>query len=269
MDDSAPPPGFVRSLERGLAVLCAFDGDPKELTISEVAARSGLAPAAVGRYLTTLTHLGYLAVRHRRYRALPRVLELAYPYFAGNRLTHAVETELAALADTLGESCALTVLDVDEVTNVVTANARRELAIWLRVGRRLPAYCTAMGRVLLGGLPRADRAAALERMDLVAHTDRTLRSPHELLAVIDQAVADGYAVGDQEYEPGVRTIAVPVRDQRGEIVAAASVSTPTARVPYEELTGPVRERLADTVRRVQDHLAVDESIPPWHTGRHP
>ncbi|MGH3586425.1 MAG: IclR family transcriptional regulator domain-containing protein, partial [Pseudonocardia sp.] len=238
---------FVRSLERGIAVLRAFDGQPPELTLSEVAARTGMSAASARRYLMTLHALGYLGLDNRRFRPLPRLLELAFPYFASSNLTRAMESELAGLADRLDESCALTVLDQLDATNVFCVNAPEGLSIQLRVGRRLPTYCTAMGRALLSGHGEDELRAHLAASTLVEHTPHTVTDVDELLGLIRSVAERGHAIGDQEYEAGVRTIAMPVHDSAGRVFAAASVSTPTVRVDLQRLTCEIRDDLAATV----------------------
>jgi IclR family pca regulon transcriptional regulator len=248
------PGTFVRSLERGIAVLHAFDGQPPELTLSEVAERADMSPAAARRYLMTLHSLGYLGFDNRRFRPLPRLLELAFPYFASSDLTRAMESELAGLADRLQASCALTVLDQQDATNVFCVNAPEGLSIQLRVGRRLPTYCTAMGRALLSDLGEHELRAHLASSSRVKHTQHTVTDIDELVRLIEGVRGSGHAIGDQEYQLGVRTIAMPVRDSSGRVFAAASVSTPSARVTTAQLTGEIRVNLAATVTLMEGHL---------------
>lgn len=258
------PELFVRSLERGLRVLRCFDGTPADLGLSEVAERSGMPAAAARRYLHTLAELGYLGCRDRRYFPLPRLLELAYPYFAASGVTRSVEAEIGTLATGLRASCALTVLDGHDVMNVFCVNEPEGLSIQLRVGRRLPTYCTAMGRALLSGHTDDQLRGHFADSELIAHTEHTVHEIADLLEVMRGIREDGYAVGNQEYEIGVRTIAMPVHDHAGAVAFAVSVSTPTAAVPEQRLRTEIRDRLAASVARIEAHLRL---VPPWAGGR--
>ncbi|MDA3625246.1 IclR family transcriptional regulator C-terminal domain-containing protein [Saccharopolyspora oryzae] len=246
---------FVRSLERGLAVLRAFDGRPPQLSLSEVAARAGMSPAAARRYLHTFVELGYLAVRGRSFVAQPKLVELAYPYYATAAFTRPVETELEKLAAELHESCALTVRNGHHVTNVLSANAHRELAVQVQLGRSLPAYCTAMGRVLLSALPPEEVRTILEATDRVHHTANTVTDLDELLATVERARNDGYALGDEEFQVGIRSVAVGVRDASGTVAAALSVSAVASRVSTATLVDTLLPKLRDAASSVEVHLA--------------
>ncbi|MEU5846358.1 IclR family transcriptional regulator domain-containing protein [Saccharopolyspora shandongensis] len=245
----------MRSLERGLAILRAFDGRPPQLSLSEVAARSDMSPAAARRYLHTFVELGYLAARGRSFVAQPKLVELAYPYYATAAFTRPVETELEKLATELGESCALTVRNGPHVTNVLSANAHQELAVQIQLGRRLPAYCTAMGRVLLSVLPPDEIRTILEATERVRHTANTVTDLDELLATIERARNDGYALGDEEFQIGIRSVAVGVRDASGAVAAALSVSAVASRVSTTTLITTMLPKLRNAASCVEVHLA--------------
>lgn len=255
LEISDDPAIFVRSLQRGLAVLGAFNGAPPELSLSQVAERTKLSPASVRRYLHTLESLGYLSSDKGLYRPLPRVLELAYPYFATSGLTRVMESELAALSERIQESCALTVLDGFEVTNVFCVNSSQTLSIQLRVGQRLPAYCTAMGRAILLDYDRATLEQFFSSSMRVKHTDRTLVDVKDLCQRMADVAELGYAIGDEEYEVGIRTVAVPIRGPRGHIISAASISTPAARGERRTLENEFADELKATVGRMEEHLS--------------
>ncbi|MEU6263672.1 IclR family transcriptional regulator domain-containing protein [Saccharopolyspora shandongensis] len=246
---------FVRALERGLAVIRAFDGSPPELSLSEVAGRAGMSPAAARRYLHTFVELGYLAQHGRTFVAQPKLVELAFPYYATAAFTRPVEAELERLATEVGESCALTVRNGAFVTNVVCANAHRELAIQIQVGRQLPAYCSAMGRILLAALPADEVREVLESAERVRHTAHTVTDLAELIGIIERARTCGYAVGDEEFQVGIRSVAVGVRNASGEVVGAVSISAAAARVPTSTLTAELLSKLRSTAERVEVHLA--------------
>lgn len=248
--------GYVQSLARALAVLTAFDATSPTLTISEVATKVGLDRAAARRYLLTLHSLGYVDTDERRFYLQPRVLDLGYNYLASVGFPRLLQPQLAALAARLNESCALTVLDRDEVVYVAVANPGRTLSIQLNVGNRLPAHVTAMGRVLLSALPTQQVQELLSDAPLLSYTPHTLTDADEIMARIDEVRRTGWAVGDQEVEVGVRSIAIPIHDVHGRIVAAGSVSTPASRVELSDLSTSVLSQLQESMSAMQGRIAL-------------
>ncbi len=218
-------PDYVQSLARGLSVLRSFDAAHTSMTLSEAAARSGLARAAARRALLTLAHEGYVAAAGGRFRLLPRALELGFAYLASLRLPELAQPEMEALSRRVNESCSLSVLDGQEIVYVARVPVRKVVAITLGVGARLPAYATSMGRVLLAGLPDDRLHAWLAACRLAPLTPRTIRSRAALRAEIARVRRQGYAMVRQELDPGLLSVAVPIRDRRGEVIAALNVGT--------------------------------------------
>src|SRR5690242_2893586 len=144
-------PDFVQSLERGLAVIRAFDADHPQLTLSEVARATGLTRAAARRFLLTLVELGYVRTDGRLFALRPRVLELGYAYLSSLTLPEVAEPHLEQLVATVRESSSVSVLDRDEVVYVARVATKRIMRVAISVGTRFPAYATSMGRVLLAG----------------------------------------------------------------------------------------------------------------------
>ncbi|HLU32391.1 MAG TPA: helix-turn-helix domain-containing protein, partial [Natronosporangium sp.] len=146
-------PDFVQSLERGLAVIRAFDADHRSLTLSEVAAATGVTRAAARRFLLTLAELGYVRNHGRYFSLTARVLELGYAYLSSLSLPEVAEPHLEALVAQVDESSSLSVLDGTDIVYVARVPVRRIMTVAISVGTRFPAYATSMGRVLLAGLP--------------------------------------------------------------------------------------------------------------------
>ena len=230
---------FVQSLERGLAVIRAFDATAPELTLSDVARATGLTRAAARRFLLTLADLGYVRTDGRLFALSPRVLELGYAYLSSLSLPEVAEPHLEQLVAEVHESSSVSVLDGEDVVYVARVPTSRIMRVAINVGTRFPAYATAMGRVLLAAMPAADLEAYLSRARLEPLTDRTIRSPAALRAELDRVRADGHAFVDQELEEGLRAIAAPVRDRSGAAAGAVNVSVHAARATVEE----IRERL--------------------------
>ena len=239
VDTSRTPPqqrDLIASVEKGLAVIGAFDQERPRLTISEVAQRCALTRAAARRYLITLEHLGFVSSDRKMYALTAKVLRLGQSYMHSSRLPRIVQPELHRLAHTLKEASSAGVLDDGDVLCIAADSAGRVVSSTLQPGTRVPAYCTANGRVLLAALPPAELEAWLAGRTLRPLTPHTLTDPVRLRTEIDRVREQGHAVVDQELEPGLRTISVPLRNFRGEVVAALNVSVHASRVATEELT---------------------------------
>ncbi|WP_037578953.1 IclR family transcriptional regulator domain-containing protein [Phaeacidiphilus oryzae] len=225
-------PEFLQSLARGLAVLTALGRRPGGLTLSAAAEATGLPRATARRSLLTLRQLGYveyLEADGRRFRPLPRVLELGYARMAGLGFPEIAGPHLAELSARLGESTSVAVLDGDDIRYVARVPTRRIMSVNITIGTRFPAHATSMGRVLLAGLPAAERAEYFRRVEPRALTRRTVTDPDRLRELVDRAGADGSAVVDQELEDGLRSVAVPLRDRTGRVTAALNVSLHAGR----------------------------------------
>lgn len=255
LDRFSGDPDFMLSLARGLLVLQAFEHEPK-LTIGTAAALTGLPRPTARRCLYTLEQLGYLAAQDGAWRLRPRLLSLARAYLSSSRFAEAAQPHLDRLRDTLGESCSIGVLDGDEVVYIARAETRRIISIALQVGSRLPAYCTSMGRVLLAALPEDARAAWLSGAPFSARTPFTRTNAADLGAEIAAVAAQGYALVDQELELGLRSIAVPVRDPEGGVVAALNVGSAASRAESSELIGSVLPQLQAAAEALREAAAL-------------
>jgi IclR family transcriptional regulator, pca regulon regulatory protein len=220
---------FVQSLERGLAVIRAFDDEHRELGLSDVARATGLTRAAARRFLLTLVKLGYVHFSEGRFSLRPRVLELGYAYLSSLTLPEVAQPHMEALVAEVNESSSISVLDDLEVVYVVRVPTRRIMSITLSVGTRLPAYATSMGRVLLASLPEAELEERLSRLRIRPLTARTVRNNDDLRAILATARKQDYAVVDQELEEGLRSLAVPIRDASDGVIAALNVSVHASR----------------------------------------
>src|ERR1700754_2840240 len=184
---------FVQSLERGLAVIRAFDAEHRELALSDVARATGLTRAAARRFLLTLVKLGYVNLADGRFSLRPRVLELGYAYLSSLTLPEVAQPHMEALVAKVNESSSISVLDDLEVVYVVRVPTRRIMSITLSVGTRLPAYATSMGRVLLANLPDAELTELLERTELRPLSSHTITDVVSLRAALDRVRRQGWA----------------------------------------------------------------------------
>ena len=220
----------IGGFAKGLRVIEAFDRDSARLSISDVARLTGLERATARRCLLTLVRTGYADFDGKFFTLTPRVLRLGYAYLAATPLPRIVQPFLEQISEETREACSASILDGTEIVYVARAAQRRVMSIGLNVGSRLPAYCASMGRVLLAALPEAEARARLEAMDRVRLTPRTRIDVDELMAELARVRRDGYALIDQELEEGLRSIAVPIEDRHGRVVAAMNVGCQAARV---------------------------------------
>ncbi|AKT50199.1 IclR family transcriptional regulator domain-containing protein [Arsenicicoccus sp. oral taxon 190] len=250
---TAPGDGYVQSLARGLAVIRAFDADHPRMTLSEVARRTDLSRAAARRFLLTLESLGYVRSDDRAFQLTPQVLQLGFSYLSSQTLPDVAQPHLQALSEQIHESTSVAVLDGDEIVYVARHATSRIMTVSIRVGTRFPAYATSMGRVLLAGLSPDALQAYLARVRLERLTPHTVGSVAALRDSLDEVRESGWCVLDQELELGLRSLAVPVHDGGGRVVAAANVSTKVVSTDRSRL-GDYLPPLRATVHAIEDDL---------------
>lgn len=238
----------MTSLARGLQVMEAFATLGPGQNISTLVRHTGLPRGVVGRCLHTLGALGYIDRHDRHYSVKPRVLRLADAYLSDQSLSAVAQPLLERLRDEIGESCSLGVLDGGDVLYLARASRNRILSTALHVGSRLPAWRTSMGRVLLAALPPEERNAHIPDGERDGLETR-----------LAQIAADGFALVDQELEPGLRSMAVPVLDRSGAVAAAINVGTNA----LERSTGSL---LHDVLPRLRETSAVIAREMGWAFG---
>ncbi|GGY88186.1 IclR family transcriptional regulator domain-containing protein [Streptomyces nitrosporeus] len=245
---------FIESLARGLSAVTAFDGATAPLTLSDVARSTGLSRASARRALITLEHLGYVTAEGREHRLTPRVLALGYPPLSRTTLARIAEPHLAALAGRIQDSASLAVLVEDSVQYIARAATHRIMNVNITVGTRFPAYATSLGRVLLADLAPARLNTVLAHAELRPLAPHTLTHRNALEAVLDRVRAEGHALVDEELEAGLRSLAVPVRDRAGTVVAAINVAMHSSSRTVEECLGQVLPRLRRTAGDIEADL---------------
>ncbi|NNG24445.1 helix-turn-helix domain-containing protein [Massilia sp. ML15P13] len=232
----ASDPNFMLSLARGLSVLQAFSDQRRSLTIAQISHRTGIPRASVRRCLHTLIQLGYAEAHGNNFSLKPKVLSLGYSYLSSTPLTVSAHPYLNQISRSLNESCSLAVLQDDEVLYVGRSAASRIMSVSLTTGSRLPAYCTALGRMLLAHLPPQELDGYLARVPLKAMTERTVVNPERLKEILEGVRQAGYAMVEEELEIGLRSIAVPVRGASGNVLAALNIGAHAARVSNRKMT---------------------------------
>ncbi|MCC6075252.1 IclR family transcriptional regulator [Pseudomonas sp. GCM10022188] len=236
IEELSGDPNFMTSLARGLAVINAFQERKRHLTIAQISHRTGIPRAAVRRCLHTLMKLGYATTDGRTYSLLPKVLTLGHAYLSSTPLAVSAQPFLDRISEQLHEACNLATLEGEEVLYIArSAIPQRLISVDLSVGSRLPAYCTSMGRIMLAALDDASLQDYLAHAELLPKTSRTLHTPEALWECLQQVRTQGWCIVDQELEQGLRSVAVPVRDAAGHVLAAMNVSTHAGRVSRQEL----------------------------------
>lgn len=248
---SGAGPDFSEALARGVRVIRAFSEQAKAMTLSELAEAVDLPRATVRRALLTLQHLGYVEAEGRLFRLTPKVLELAAAFLSSNAVTSILQPTCDRITRELGQSCSTAVLYGAQAVMIAHASPPRFIDVGPGVGFRLPAWCTSLGRILLAQHDEAELDAFLAAADLTPPTARTVTDPAELKRLIREAGAQGYAIVDQEAEPGFRSVAVPLRRLDGRVVAALNVGARVEAASLEDLRDrflPVLQREAAALR---------------------
>ena len=245
----------VQSLARGLSVITAFGPDTPELSLSDVARATGLTRAAARRFLLTLVDLGHVRQDGKLFRLTPRVLTLGYAYLSSLSLPGIAEPHLERLVREVHESSSMSVLDGHDIVYVARVPTSRIMTVAINVGTRFPAYATSMGRVLLAGLDEPALEEHLATLDLERFTDHTVASLDDLRARIAETRAHGYALVDQELEHGLRSIAAPVRNRHGKVVAAVNVSSHVSRVTRDRARKELLPPLLRAVQEIESDLS--------------
>jgi len=263
-DDGSSEPGrasslYVASVEKAFRVLSTFTDSTVELGLSDVAARSGLGKSAAQRFLHTLLVLGYLNQdpANKSFRLSAKVLELSRAYVASDVLRERADTILAQANELCQETVNLTILDGIDVVYILRYASKHVVSVNLSVGTRLPAFCTAPGRILLAAKDVEERDALILRSDLKKHTEHTEISPMRLRAILAHVHEQGYALSDQEAFVGDISIASPVRDEHGRVIAAVNIAVPYPRWELHRVNQELKPFVIETANRVSAALG-------WH-----
>ena len=247
--DGADSKNFVTAFARGLLVMTAFSGQNRPMTLSEVARIVELPRATVRRCLLTLQALNYVESDDRYFSLSPQVLMLARAYLSSSVLPRVAQPFVERVSESTGESCSVSILNGADVIYIARSSRRRMASLHRDVGTHLPAFCTSMGRILLAALLPKEFDKFLATAKLERHTPRTVTDPGALREIITAVAHDGFCEVNQEFEMDLLSIAIPVRNTTGTIVASMNVSTNAGRTTRKHLRGPIlsaiREAAAD------------------------
>lgn len=249
-EPKAKPKPLVGSLVHGLSIIMAFDKADPEMTLTQVAEKTGMDRAGARRYLLTLASLGFVSQTGRLFRLTPKVMDLGYAYLSSMPLADKAQYYLDRIRDGAGFPMALGVLDDDHIVHVASANTDELLSPALTIGRRFPLAYSSAGRCILANLPETQREALLADVRMEAATEKSLTTLSALRKELDRIRAQGYALVDQEMANGVRSLAVPILSPKGEVVASFNTYTFSSMVSIDRLLGEALPAMQDAAEEI-------------------
>jgi IclR family pca regulon transcriptional regulator len=251
-------PRYSQSLERGLAILGCFTPARRVLGIADIADELGMSRSTTHRYVTTLVALSYLEQgAGRKYRLGLRVTDLGISVLNSTGLREHAFLYLEELSRRVSYTVGLAVLDGTEIVYVErlrSQRGRREDGLNLHAGSRLPAYCSAMGKVLLAYLPEAEQREVLAGMSLSRQGPNSITGKKVLRRALERVGEDGLAVNDQEAVSGRHSIAAPVRNSYQDVIAAVSMATDVSMIGLDEFVDALGPHLISTADLISARL---------------
>lgn len=246
----------VQSLIRGLSVIRCFDAQHSSMTLSAVARRTGLPRATARRILHTLSAIGYVMMDDNQFSLRPRILELGYTYLSSLGLPEIATPHLEKLTAQVNESSSVALLDDMEIVYVARVSTRKIMRAAITIGTRFPAHLTSMGRILLAALDAPTLSGVIDQLDMSAETPYTMTGKTELKDELARVARQGWALVDQELEVGLRSIAVPLHNKAGSVVAAVNVSTSSQSVTPDDSRAMFLPALKHAARDIEQDFAV-------------
>jgi len=261
-------PLFNQSLEKGLAVLLAFNPQSESLNLADIAQKCGMSKSAAQRFSHTLEVLGYLRKdpATKRYSLTPATLELGYRYLLVNRTVERANPFLLDLNRACGETVNYSEPDGSDMVYVGRFPTNRTTPVHMPLGRRLPMYCTSSGRAYLSVLPPEQRAALLEACDRVAYTPTTITELPKLLALCDEAAKRGYAFAVSEYYAGDLNVGAVVLDAAGRPLGAVNISAPSTRWTMARVHKELAPLVIQTARLISTRQPDQAQLEPFAMG---
>ncbi|GII31832.1 IclR family transcriptional regulator domain-containing protein [Planotetraspora mira] len=228
-------PEFIEALARGLDVITAFHADNPQLSLTEVAAAAGLARPTARRFLLTLEELGYVRADAGNYELTPRVLELGMAYIGALSLWEIARPHMQDLVAATGESTSMAQLDGSDIVYMARVAVPKIIALRVQIGTRFPAQVTSLGKVLLAALDPDTLDSVLAQPSNSRVTPRVRHTRNAIDAILREVRACGWALADDELAPGIRSVAVPIRDGHGVVRAAMNVTVHSAETSVKTL----------------------------------
>lgn len=246
----------ANSLIRGLEILTFFNGDEPTLTLAEIANKLGVSRTVPYRILYTLQSYGYLHQdeKTKRYSLTPKVLELGFAYLSTLKLPEIAQPYLEQIRDEMGTSCHLSILDGHEVVYIGSAPARGVSAVNVNIGLRLPAHATANGKLLLSFQTKDKLSQIFYQPNLNPFTDRTQTVFADLEQELNIIHQKGYSISKGELHRGIQSIAAPIFDRSGEIMAAINIVAPDSALTDDFIENIALPKLLDTAQKLSSYM---------------
>jgi IclR family transcriptional regulator, pca regulon regulatory protein len=251
---------YIQSLEKGLNMIRAFTEETPTLTISEAAKITGLSRPTARRVLLTLENLGYAESRNGVFSLTAHTLTLGYAYLSTQNIWNTAQPIMREFVRKTGESSSIAVLDKTEIIYVARVPTKRIMTINLNVGSHLPAYATSMGHVLLAHLPQKDFEQYLENATFDKYTDNTIMNKEQLEEVLNKVRKQGWAGVEQQLEEGLRSIAVPIKNAYGKVIAAINCSAHAGRTSKKTLCEEYLPLLLESADKISKGIAASQDI---------
>lgn len=250
---------YIQSLDRGLQVIQAFSQNNKNLTISDVSKITGLSRPTARRILLTLEHLGFAEANNGLFSLTARTLSLGYAYLSSNNKWSLAHPFMQDFVQKTGESCSISILDGNNILYVARVSTKRIMSINLDVGSRLPAYATSMGHVLLANLSTDELDKYLSNLNIEQFTDKTILDKDQLRMTLEDVREKNWGGVDQQFEEGLRSIATPIRDANGKVIAAINCSVHAGRISKEVILKEFLPLLQENATRISEAMKITTS----------
>ncbi len=254
-------PDFIEALARGLDVIRAFEPRQPVMTLSAVAAATGLARPTARRMLLTLQELGYVRSAGAGFELTPRVLELGMSYVLSRSRWDIARPHLEALVASTHESSSIAQLDGSDIVYVARVAVPKIITLAVTIGTRFPAMQTSLGKVLLAAMPPELAELRLAEPSRSGIAARWQPGPAERAAELRTVRARGWSLTDEQLALGIRSVAAPLRDGAGQVIAAMNVTVHAAETPVERLTGEYLPQLLQTASAISADWAACQATP--------
>jgi IclR family pca regulon transcriptional regulator len=254
-------PDFIEALARGLDVIRAFQPRQPVMSLAAVAGSAGLARPTARRMLLTLEELGYVRAVPGGFELTPRVLELGMSYVLSRSLWDVARPHLEALVARTHESSSIAQLDGADIVYVARVAVPKIITLAVTIGTRFPAMQTSLGKVLLAALPPDQAEHVLAEPSRSGITPRWQPDPAQRAAELRAVRARGWSLTDEQLAPGIRSVAAPLRDGTGQVIAAMNVTVHAAETPVERLTGEYLPLLLQTAGAISADWAAFQTVP--------
>jgi len=247
---------YIQSLDRGLQVIQAFSENNKNLTISDVSKITGLSRPTARRILLTLEHLGFAEANNSLFSLTARTLTLGYAYLSSNNKWSIAHSFMQDFVQKTGESCSISILTGENILYVARVSTKRIMSINLDVGSVLPAYATSMGHVLLANLSTEELEKYLSNLKIDKYTDKTILDKEQLRMTLEDVREKNWGGVDQQFEEGLRSIATPIRDGNGKVIAAINCSAHAGRISKEVMLKEFLPLLQENATKISEAMKI-------------